>query len=378
MHEEQAKSRLKVSQYTVYNICLIQKQILILIVLIIVYSFLVVLKLYVSNWKQYKNIGKYTKGTRDGQMCIVKKFIDPEKRALSESDYLVELKATYAAIRFCEAWDKLIKIKHKDNPDYKRIHVVQPMPAQNITETDPTLSDIENENENENENSDKDCDNENSGSIGGARTGGSRSRRRHKRRKARGRDDTSGVRTESDSDSDIDSELENENDNANENINNQRLNSKSLNVFRNEWIMVEPFLKGDFVKFNANNGLVREKYIEHVLQAFSHFTYHVSGGKRIFCDLQGVERSDMIILTDPCILSNEKGKFGATDLGQQGIIRFMIAHDCNEYCDPNWRKLDDEMIAEYTGQRNPSMMRLDIVSQEIATETQSVTECDDR
>ena len=48
----------------------------------------------------------------------------------------------------------------------------------------------------------------------------------------------------------------------------------------------------------------------------------------------------MIILTDVCIISRRNKKFGATDLGEHGLIKFMMNHKCNKYCDPNWLKPD--------------------------------------
>lgn len=139
--------------------------------------------------------------------------------------------------------------------------------------------------------------------------------------------------------------------------------NKAKKVYRKEWIMVEPYLAGEFTKFNRNDGSVSSAYKDHLLQAFSHHTYHVSRGQMVFADVQGVERSDMIILTDPCILSTIKGKFGETDLGQDGLIGFMSNHECNQFCDSNWLKMDLQAMQEHLSQsRNPALMRLDLES----------------
>jgi len=38
---------------------------------------------------------------------------------------------------------------------------------------------------------------------------------------------------------------------------------------------------------------------DKVMQALSHFTYHISGGEFVLCDLQGGLSSDGAIITDP-------------------------------------------------------------------------------
>ena len=72
------------------------------------------------------------------------------------------------------------------------------------------------------------------------------------------------------------------------------------------------------------------------MPAFSHYTYHASGGKELVCDLQGVKRSNRYVLTDPVICSLRED-YGLTDMGEAGIQAFFANHKCTEICQ-NWRK----------------------------------------
>lgn len=104
---------------------------------------------------------------------------------------------------------------------------------------------------------------------------------------------------------------------------------------RNAKSLVEPFIKGEYKKFNSNTAYVAEGYA--TMQALSHFSYHFSAGKRLVCDLQGGYYGDFYVLTDPVVCSQERA-FGATDLGQAGIENFFSHHRCNGMCRPEWRK----------------------------------------
>ncbi|KAK3329219.1 kinase-like domain-containing protein [Apodospora peruviana] len=76
----------------------------------------------------------------------------------------------------------------------------------------------------------------------------------------------------------------------------------------------------NYQKFNSNSG---------------HFSYHVSGGNYVLCDLQGGIYQHEVVLSDPVILSRTR-EYGVTDLGSNGISSFFYYHDCNEYCRPYW------------------------------------------
>ncbi|KAL2178438.1 kinase-like domain-containing protein [Thermothelomyces heterothallicus CBS 202.75] len=101
--------------------------------------------------------------------------------------------------------------------------------------------------------------------------------------------------------------------------------------------LVEPFIQ-NFRKFNSNTGWKDDWGAwPQVMQALSHFSYHVSGGNHVLCDLQGGIYQHELVLSDPVILSRT-GDYGVTDLGRDGISSFFSQHDCNQYCRPNWTK----------------------------------------
>ncbi|EQK99171.1 hypothetical protein G6O67_007784 [Ophiocordyceps sinensis] len=99
--------------------------------------------------------------------------------------------------------------------------------------------------------------------------------------------------------------------------------------------LIEPMID-NYEKVNSNSGWSDESHSwGSVMQALSHFSYHVSGGRYVLCDLQGGRYQSSIIITDPVILSRNR-EFGVTDLGQQGIDNFFSLHECNKYCRKEW------------------------------------------
>ena len=82
--------------------------------------------------------------------------------------------------------------------------------------------------------------------------------------------------------------------------------------------MVEPFIT-NWQKFNSNTGWASSgtDWTE-IMQALSHYSYHVSGGQYLLCDLQGGLFRDGAILSDPVIMSRY-GQYGPTDMGPEGI-----------------------------------------------------------
>ncbi|KAK3377283.1 kinase-like domain-containing protein [Lasiosphaeria ovina] len=97
----------------------------------------------------------------------------------------------------------------------------------------------------------------------------------------------------------------------------------------------EPFIQ-NYQKFNSNSGWAdTAKKWGEAMQALSHFSYHVTGGNYVLCDLQGGVYQNEVVLSDPVILSRNR-EYGVTDLGSQGISSFFSQHDCTNYCRPNW------------------------------------------
>ncbi|KAI1768966.1 kinase-like protein [Hypoxylon sp. FL1150] len=101
--------------------------------------------------------------------------------------------------------------------------------------------------------------------------------------------------------------------------------------------LCEPFIQ-NYQKFNSNTGWTDESMVwGSVMQALSHFSYHISGGQFVLCDLQGGVYQHEVVLSDPVILSRNRS-YGVTDLGPDGISSFFSQHSCNHYCRSNWTK----------------------------------------
>ncbi|KAM4061342.1 alpha-kinase family protein [Hirsutella rhossiliensis] len=78
--------------------------------------------------------------------------------------------------------------------------------------------------------------------------------------------------------------------------------------------LCEPFIQ-DYQKFNSNSGWSDDSDAwAEVMQALSHFSYHLSGGNYVLCDLQGGIYQHEVVLSDPVILSRNR-EYGVTDLG---------------------------------------------------------------
>lgn len=100
----------------------------------------------------------------------------------------------------------------------------------------------------------------------------------------------------------------------------------------NQLCAVERFISGPYRKHNNNYGFVNEDE-RNTPQAFSHFSYEVSGKSLLICDIQGV--ADMY--TDPqihTVAGDDKNErpFGKGNLGQRGIDQFLKTHRCNPIC----------------------------------------------
>jgi len=115
--------------------------------------------------------------------------------------------------------------------------------------------------------------------------------------------------------------------------------STELHARRKRIFTAQKFLKGEYIKYNNNYGWKRQDsdFDDLLAQAFSHFTYEYSMGLMMVVDIQGVTQENELIITDPAIHSYVlKDRFGETNHGKIGMIRFFETHTCNDYC----KKLD--------------------------------------
>lgn len=96
----------------------------------------------------------------------------------------------------------------------------------------------------------------------------------------------------------------------------------------------EPFIEGDYMKFNNNSGYVNSDAARNTPQAFSHFSLVHSNHELLIIDIQGVND----FYTDPQIHTKSGKGFGEGNLGQNGINQFVKTHQCNPLC--NFLKLE--------------------------------------
>lgn len=98
--------------------------------------------------------------------------------------------------------------------------------------------------------------------------------------------------------------------------------------------------ESNYTKFNTNFHYIPEQedddQFSKSCQAFSHYSWEMSGKKLVICDLQGVKLAPefgcRVILTDPAIHTTNVLCHGSTNLGQRGIERFFRMHKCNDIC----------------------------------------------
>ena len=118
-----------------------------------------------------------------------------------------------------------------------------------------------------------------------------------------------------------------------------QLLNKDGKVF--DWINVEPFLHGSFLKLTNNLRFVSkaqkdERGVE-VATALSHFSYAETGGKLMMVDLQGWIPKDgkgVVYLTDPVFHTLNMKAFSSGDRHQEGMRAFWANQHpkCNRIC----------------------------------------------
>lgn len=97
-----------------------------------------------------------------------------------------------------------------------------------------------------------------------------------------------------------------------------------------EWVSIEPFISGEYRKFTSNSGWV-DPHIGNAIPAYMHFSWLYSRGTIVVSDIQGVRCNTCYMLTDPATQSINR-EFGETDLGAEGIVRFLTTHVHTDLC----------------------------------------------
>jgi hypothetical protein len=101
----------------------------------------------------------------------------------------------------------------------------------------------------------------------------------------------------------------------------------------------ESLISGNFEKYNNNSGICApfptiNGTMHEIVQAFSHWTYFVSGWKLMVVDCQGcfIKLENKFLLTDPAIHCSALMRFGSTNMGSKGFSKFFKTHRCNDVC----------------------------------------------
>ncbi|CAF1339542.1 unnamed protein product [Adineta ricciae] len=97
---------------------------------------------------------------------------------------------------------------------------------------------------------------------------------------------------------------------------------------------VEARMHQDWHKWNNNSGGVSVTEYSTVLQAFSHWTHHITAARLMVVDLQGVKVDNAYLLTDPAIHCDDllRFKHTRTNFGVKGMREFFRTHICSEVC----------------------------------------------
>ncbi|KAL3877736.1 hypothetical protein ACJMK2_035399 [Sinanodonta woodiana] len=104
----------------------------------------------------------------------------------------------------------------------------------------------------------------------------------------------------------------------------------TMNLHEDDNVLVEEYLKGNFLHFLSKWGEVRHSKCE-LLEAFAHFTHHESHGQLVVCNLKGIFNNGCFSLTNPTIHSST-GQFGSKDYRTAGISEVYRNHCCNFIC----------------------------------------------
>lgn len=154
-------------------------------------------------------------------------------------------------------------------------------------------------------------------------------------------------------------------------------------VSKDQYVSVEPFLTGSYIKYSDNDGFENKIFGEktNVLFAFSHWTYENSDKTLLVSDLQGTDNENHFMLTDPAIHSKDE-TYGPTDCSFAGITRVMRGHSCNELCrylklpfseNTKGHKSESSTIVSHKLSREEKRMNKKMQQERIVSRSQIVT-----
>ena len=113
-------------------------------------------------------------------------------------------------------------------------------------------------------------------------------------------------------------------------------------IKKNEWLFIEPFLYGKYVKYVTNTNET-DPNVGKAIPTFMHWNWVISKGEKVVSDIQGITKDGYFHLTDPAVQSINQ-EYGTTDLGPYGILVFLAKHKHNEFCKnlpwPNKKLID--------------------------------------
>ena len=119
----------------------------------------------------------------------------------------------------------------------------------------------------------------------------------------------------------------------------------TMDVLNQKFAYVEPFLEGEYTKFSSNSGYENPEYNAYI-PAFSHYSWLLFKGRMVILDVQGVFKNQKYFLTDPAVQSIDQ-KYGGSDLGAMGLIKFVLCHKHNDIC-KNWKWIPKQFNALLT------------------------------
>eukprot|EP01084_Bolivina_argentea_P279404 477663_1 len=95
---------------------------------------------------------------------------------------------------------------------------------------------------------------------------------------------------------------------------------------KGEYVLIEPYMP-HFEKWNWPDNV--EKFAKAFsIQAFGHFTYHISDGAELVNDAQGYRDNNKYILTDPYYVAGDS----------MPCTRWFQNHECNKFCKATWKR----------------------------------------